>query len=245
MWLVVVLHEHLYSGGYHSYTEPRTREHLREIIDHYEVDLVLSGHDHNYQRTHPLRNDVPRDAWQDPGFVRPEGTVYLVSGGGGGILYPWYADSVDTEYIQVFHSEYHAVELVVTPTSLQATARTPSGTVLDSFSIEKERPRPALEFLRGDVDFDGEAELTDAVIGLEYLFRGGRTDCPAVFDANGDGELSVTDAVHVLSFLFQGGPPPAPPYPTCDRVPDADDAWCFRASCPGDRAPARPRDPGQ
>ncbi|MGI6732761.1 MAG: metallophosphoesterase [Anaerovoracaceae bacterium] len=49
------------------------REIFVPILEEYNVDLVLSGHQHVYMRTHPIRN----------GEIREDGIVYLVSASGG------------------------------------------------------------------------------------------------------------------------------------------------------------------
>jgi len=63
-WKVVALHHPLYSSGRHSSTVG-ARERLEPILARHHVDLVLAGHDHNYERTHPQ-----------------QGVTYVVSGGG-------------------------------------------------------------------------------------------------------------------------------------------------------------------
>ena len=60
---------------------------LGPLFDRYEVDFVLSGHDHNYERTYPVRGDAPHDIWQGPTYILPRGAVEVVSGGGGAPLY--------------------------------------------------------------------------------------------------------------------------------------------------------------
>jgi 3',5'-cyclic AMP phosphodiesterase CpdA len=63
-WRIVVLHHPLYSSGRHGSTVG-ARERLEPILTHHHVDLVLAGHDHHYERTHPQN-----------------GITYVVSGGG-------------------------------------------------------------------------------------------------------------------------------------------------------------------
>ena len=51
------------------------------LFDAHGVDVVFMGHDHDYERTHPLD--------RRPGRARPgQGTVYVTTGGGGRELYP-------------------------------------------------------------------------------------------------------------------------------------------------------------
>jgi 3',5'-cyclic AMP phosphodiesterase CpdA len=63
-WKIVALHHPLYSSGRHGSTVG-ARERLEPILARHRVDLVLAGHDHHYERTHPQH-----------------GITYVVSGGG-------------------------------------------------------------------------------------------------------------------------------------------------------------------
>lgn len=63
-WKVVALHHPLYSSGRHGSTVG-ARERLEPTLARHHVDLVLAGHDHHYERTHPQ-----------------QGITYVVSGGG-------------------------------------------------------------------------------------------------------------------------------------------------------------------
>lgn len=63
-WKIVALHHPPYSSGRHGSTAG-ARELLEPILTHHAVDLVLAGHDHHYERTHPIG-----------------GATYVVSGGG-------------------------------------------------------------------------------------------------------------------------------------------------------------------
>jgi 3',5'-cyclic AMP phosphodiesterase CpdA len=63
-WRVACLHHPLYSSGRHGSTLP-ARKRLEPILRRHRVDLVLAGHDHHYERTHPI-----------------DGITYVVSGGG-------------------------------------------------------------------------------------------------------------------------------------------------------------------
>lgn len=63
-WKIVALHHPLYSSGRHGSTVG-ARERLEPILVRHHVDLVLAGHDHDYERTYPQ-----------------DGITYVVSGGG-------------------------------------------------------------------------------------------------------------------------------------------------------------------
>lgn len=71
-------------------------------------------------------------------------------------------------------------------------------------------------FVRGEINCDGQSDLSDAVASLNYQFLAGNPPCClAAADVNGDGSLDLTDAVTWLNFSFLGGGPPAAPYPKC------------------------------
>lgn len=57
--------------------------HLMPVFDRFHVDVVFTGHAHTYERLYPIRNGEPVDAAQDPHYVDPSGTLYVVSGAGG------------------------------------------------------------------------------------------------------------------------------------------------------------------
>ncbi|SOC50051.1 3',5'-cyclic AMP phosphodiesterase CpdA [Blastococcus aggregatus] len=63
-WKVVCMHHPVYSSGAHGST-PGADEVLEPLLARRKVDLVLSGHDHHYERTRPQ-----------------DGVTYVVSGGG-------------------------------------------------------------------------------------------------------------------------------------------------------------------
>jgi hypothetical protein len=231
-WVILYFHEPPYSVGVYAFDGNRLRETIVPLVDRWGVDLVLSGHDHNYQRTHPLREDVARDAWQDPSFASPAGTIYVVTGGGGQSLYPELSRS-DHRYHRLFRAVFHLVELEITPDELSVRALGREREVIDAFNILKNRPRPDLEFLRGDVNADRLINIADAVSLLNYLFLGGVIEsfCPAAADLQATGEPpGLDDAVSILNYLFLGGRTPRPPFPACGPAA-ADDAFCLRSGC--------------
>jgi hypothetical protein len=86
----------------------------------------------------------------------------------------------------------------------------------DGDGVPDECSAPTL-FHRGDPSDDGEIDITDAILLLAHLFRGGAAPgCLEAADADDDGGLNLTDAVFILDFLYLGGPPPPHPGPTTD-----------------------------
>jgi Icc-related predicted phosphoesterase len=64
-WVVVMVHRPPYSSGAHGSTMV-VREAFSPIFEAHGVQLVLAGHEHDYERSVPI-----------------EGTTYVVTGGGG------------------------------------------------------------------------------------------------------------------------------------------------------------------
>lgn len=92
-------------------------------------------------------------------------------------------------------------------------------------------------FVRGDTDGDGQVQLNDATVILEYLFLGGTPlACADAADLNDDGSISLVDAVYSLSAMFvPGSPAPGAPYPGCGIDPSFDSLDCTGplSGCPG------------
>jgi calcineurin-like phosphoesterase family protein len=106
-WKFVVYHHPAFNVGLEHYTEQHMRV-LSPIFERHGVTIVLSGHEHNYQRTRPIRfapadpgaaarlnqSDrlVPGTFTVDTAFDgrrvrRPDGVIYLTTGAGGNKLY--------------------------------------------------------------------------------------------------------------------------------------------------------------
>jgi len=70
-WTILAIHQPVYSTG-KDRDNPELRGMLLPVIDKYDVDLVLQGHDHTYGRTYKLKNGkIVCD--------NEKGTVFVVS----------------------------------------------------------------------------------------------------------------------------------------------------------------------
>jgi acid phosphatase type 7 len=81
-WIIVYFHKAPYgTGGHRSNGDVR---HLwTPLFDQYGVDLVLAGHNHNYERTYPVAyNELVVDTAAND-YTDPGAPIYVVSGGGG------------------------------------------------------------------------------------------------------------------------------------------------------------------
>jgi Icc-related predicted phosphoesterase len=102
-WTIVYWHKPPYSKGSHdSDTEIwmyKVRENITPILEKYKVDLVICGHSHSYERTHPIVGHTGKNISYDASVhkkaneVAPntyvinkgerQGTIYVVNGSGG------------------------------------------------------------------------------------------------------------------------------------------------------------------
>ncbi|MFE2996773.1 fibronectin type III domain-containing protein [Nocardia sp. NPDC059246] len=91
-WVIVVMHQTAFSTAISDFNgaDLGIRESWLPLFDRYQVDLVLCGHEHHYERTYPVRGTsgpgaltpVPTDTGHGP-YDTSKGTVHLVIGGGG------------------------------------------------------------------------------------------------------------------------------------------------------------------
>lgn len=91
------------------------------------------------------------------------------------------------------------------------------------------------EFVRGDLNDDGNVDIADPVALLAALFVAGTPPIPCQDsqDGNDDGGIDISDAIFLLANLFAGGPSPSAPFPDCGTDPSADTLTCDAfVSCP-------------
>lgn len=89
LWRIAMFHEPLYSAPSHHENLESFRNIWHPIFDANKVDLMLTGHNHNYQRTHPLTfNSANRDnpttfTTGAPNYTNPTGVMHVVVGTAG------------------------------------------------------------------------------------------------------------------------------------------------------------------
>src|SRR5271165_4559449 len=89
-WIVVCMHQTAISTANSNGADLGIRQDWLPLFDRYGVDLVVCGHEHHYERSHPIRGVLPTDTRTPlPVDTRTDlidtskGTVHLVIGGGG------------------------------------------------------------------------------------------------------------------------------------------------------------------
>jgi hypothetical protein len=105
------------------------------------------------------------------------------------------------------------------------------GSSMIFFGLPPSAPAPG-RFRRGDADGNAKVQVSDAILLLNHLFRGGKLECQDAGDTDDNGQLDLTDAVVTLRWLFQGGSPPGPPGPEdCGADPTQDELAGCASEC--------------
>lgn len=113
-WLIATMHHPPYSAGAHG-SDMEVRDNFAPLFERYGTDLVLTGHDHDYQRSEPIN-----------------GVVYVVSGAAAKLR-----PTGREEFTEVSWSVNSFVVLEFFEDRIEGKALTQLGSVIDSFTIVK------------------------------------------------------------------------------------------------------------
>ena len=139
-WKIAIIHNALYSTGNHSdpnyqYFDSeigKYRTTLAPVLTQLGIDIVLSGHDHIYVRSHIMNGDTPADYEVVNGYINePAGTLYVAASSSTGSKF--YESTVENGYyVAVENAEQRksAIHFTVTDTSI-----TFSSYFLDDMSV--------------------------------------------------------------------------------------------------------------
>ncbi len=85
-WKVVMFHHDIYGSGQpHSNTDgANLRVLFAPLMDEYDIDICLTGHDHSYARTFQLIDGKAIDYGNENTVSDPEGTLYIAAGSASG-----------------------------------------------------------------------------------------------------------------------------------------------------------------
>ncbi len=142
-WIVVFFHEPIYTSRTMHPPLASLRDTYHPLFDKYHVDLVLQGHNHDYQRTYPLMydanspsNPIITDMNRNI-YKHPSGEVYAVVGTGGEETYPFggLSSYVATQFTGI-HG-YLNIDIINNGKTLKGTFYCDDGTIRDSFTINK------------------------------------------------------------------------------------------------------------
>lgn len=155
-WTVVTFHHPIFSGS-GSRDNANARAAFVPLFEEYQVDLVLQGHDHVYNRGNLSTADDPADP------ARSYGTVYSVSVAGGKMYdvnqgQNWSNNGATR---RAFGENVQLYQLIdVAENSLLYQARTATGEFFDGYRIQK--PGDGWESAKVVTDLDSDPEAGEA-----------------------------------------------------------------------------------
>jgi hypothetical protein len=121
-WRMMMNHQAFWSSATAHGSSISLQQAWMPLIDRYALDLVLNGHDHEYEISKPLRNGAPVAS-------NAGGTVYVVGGGAGAELYEIGAGTIPfRSYAEKTHS---AAVIRVSRSMLTLDAFRPDGTAIN------------------------------------------------------------------------------------------------------------------
>jgi hypothetical protein len=115
-WTIVAMHHPPYSAGFHG-SSMDVRDAWTGLFEQYGVDLVLDGHDHDYQRSDVI-----------------DGILYVVSGGGAKTR-----PTGEDDFTAFSASTLHYLDLQITTDSIHGQAIGTNNRAFDEFTLEDGR----------------------------------------------------------------------------------------------------------
>lgn len=138
-WIIVYFHRPFYSGSGADNTGMRDMYH--PLFQKYNVDLVLTGHAHNYQRSYPLNYNDARPARplivdnEKSPYFNESGTVFTIVGTGGESI-----QGVDKKpYLASIYEGFGCLNVQIHGKSLSAEFYSDEGNTIDHFVIIKDQ----------------------------------------------------------------------------------------------------------
>src|SRR5439155_26882267 len=142
-WIVVFMHKPAYTSTSEHEAEANIQKNFHPLFDQYGVDLVLYGHNHNYQRTYPLKHNASNPAspiienTEKTNYKDPAGEVYVTAGTGGESHYPLgnQAPFVETQDDNSYG--FINIDIINNGKTMKGTFYTNGNIALDTFMIDK------------------------------------------------------------------------------------------------------------
>ena len=127
LWRVVFFHQTPYATQHHvdDPIDIAARNLFVPILERYGVQVVFAGHEHNYQRTKPMRAGTPVSSGL--------GTVYITSGGGGQGLQP--LPTVIPDFLAMAEVVFHYLRVEVDASQIVIHAIDENGKEFDRATL--------------------------------------------------------------------------------------------------------------
>lgn len=137
-WRIVFSHFSPYNA-YEDYLEnaQNIRPYFLEFTDAYDIDLVMTGHDHCYTRTYFIQADGSYQEYESPA-VNPGGTMYLTLSSSSGSLYKRPSAQQEAA-VSGKRDTPEITDVQISPDSLKvSTYNAETWELMDEFEIQKQ-----------------------------------------------------------------------------------------------------------
>ena len=152
-WKVAAYHQAPYSEANHDGATSSDddimfmRKNWTKLMDKYDIDVVLNGHDHYYTRSYQMYGGSPVSTTKTHAVTNPKGTVYFTLDSGSGSKYYKYNTTADHSF-----SSFGWQNNVPTYSNIAVTDKTfavttysvNSDTPIDTYTITKSASAAAL-----------------------------------------------------------------------------------------------------
>ncbi|RKH98943.1 discoidin domain-containing protein [Corallococcus sp. AB038B] len=152
-WTVAFFHHPSWSSGEHG-SQLTMRRQFGPLFEKYGVDLVLTGHDHDYERSKPMYGDNVASSTQ-------RGIPYLVVGSGGATLRP-FATSQPAWTALRDNQAYGFLDVSVDGGTLTARLITSSNAVRDTLTLKKTLAKASVRGVQASALEEHEAAAEEA-----------------------------------------------------------------------------------
>jgi hypothetical protein len=143
-WIVVYFHKQMYTSPSNHDDYPTLRSTYHPLFNEYGVDLVLQAHNHNYERTYPIKfnSNSPSNpiatTTNTNTYTDPDGQIFATIGTGGVSLY---AFTGKADHFVKQYGDFGILNIDVTnkPQSSSLTGKfyANNGKIIDQFIIYK------------------------------------------------------------------------------------------------------------
>ncbi len=143
-WIVVYFHKQMYASPSNHDDYPGLRSTYHPLFYKYGVDLVLQAHNHNYERSYPIKfnsnspsNPIATTTNTDT-YTDPDGQIFATIGTGGASLYA-FTDKADHFVKQYGDFGILNIDITNEPQSSSLTGKfyANNGKIIDRFIINK------------------------------------------------------------------------------------------------------------
>lgn len=143
-WKVLTMHHSPYDANAEGdFFNMSARVNIVPLIDKYDIDIVLCGHDHYFSRSYMIKNNkVTNDVAINGVYTNPKGTIYLTANTCSGCNFDRYNENEVNKYTDLCRQdnipEYTIVN-VLKDTMTITTYETDNNTITDKISIIKNK----------------------------------------------------------------------------------------------------------